>query len=162
MTIDLSSTFPSGVLHFLLVALPDLILKHLSTIQVLNHSNHEPRYKKPFISWVEPTYHSRAYCQVQLGACGPILSCQAFNVIVSQGPDPCSSSWYWKPLGAVPGAWVYSKPGDVEVLLWADRWWNLVCPCSSWWEGGSVRIIPGMVVPPLELGVVESYPVWGV
>jgi hypothetical protein len=47
MTTDLFSTFPSGILHFPLVAPPDLILNHLSTIQILNHANHEPGYKKP-------------------------------------------------------------------------------------------------------------------
>jgi hypothetical protein len=26
------------------------------------------------------------------------------------------------PSAQLPGAWVYSEPGDVEVLLWADRW----------------------------------------
>jgi hypothetical protein len=26
------------------------------------------------------------------------------------------------PSAQLPGAWVYSELGDVEVLLWADRW----------------------------------------
>jgi hypothetical protein len=44
---DLSPTFPSGILHFPLVAPSGLILKQLPTIQILNHSIHEPGCKNP-------------------------------------------------------------------------------------------------------------------
>jgi hypothetical protein len=47
MTTELSPPFPSGIPHFPLVAPPDLILNHLSTIQILKYSNHELGYKKP-------------------------------------------------------------------------------------------------------------------
>jgi hypothetical protein len=47
MIIDLSPTFQSGILHFPLIALPDLILNHQSTIQILKNSIHELGYKKP-------------------------------------------------------------------------------------------------------------------
>jgi hypothetical protein len=44
---DLSPTFPSGILHFAIVARPSLILNKLPTIQILSYSIHEPGYKKP-------------------------------------------------------------------------------------------------------------------
>jgi hypothetical protein len=42
LTTDLSLTFPFGILHFPLVALPGVNLNHISTIHVLKHSIHEP------------------------------------------------------------------------------------------------------------------------
>jgi hypothetical protein len=40
---------------------------------------------------------------VCMGACGPILSCKAFNVVVSRGPGHSSSPWYGKRLGVILG-----------------------------------------------------------
>jgi hypothetical protein len=56
MTIDLSQTFPYGILQFPLVAPLGLILNHLSTIHILKHYNHELVYKSPNL--VSGTCHS--------------------------------------------------------------------------------------------------------
>jgi hypothetical protein len=45
LTTDLSQTFPSDILHFTLVAPPDII-KPTTTIQILKPSIHKPGNKK--------------------------------------------------------------------------------------------------------------------
>jgi hypothetical protein len=65
--------------------------------------------------------YSRTYCQVRVGACGRVLSCQAFNATTSQ--EPVSVDAY--PMLKAPRSGS-QEPG--YVLSWgdeassADRW----------------------------------------
>jgi hypothetical protein len=101
-----------------------------------------------------------------VGACSHVLSCQELNITASRGPD--SSDAY--PVLKAPGrgCWGTERVSSWGIRIYIRQTGDEILPGRGYCNGREdyYRLFLGLVLftlvaPPLQLGVVRPYLVWG-